>query len=96
MSDEPSDIRFSTTEELIQYLREHVDDVDSVVIPVQEAVQVQGPNRRPQVWKGVGALLKLCDGRSLALRREDAARLINDGVLQRMKIKCVIDPLKKP
>lgn len=92
---EPRDRQFSSSEELLAYLRENVDDIERVVIPVQEAVQVVGPDgRRHSVVRGIGALIRLCSGRECCISRQDAAMLINDGVLQRLRIKCVLDPLK--
>ena len=97
MSEEREDKQFKTSEQLLQFLKEKLDDIDSVVIPVQESVQVRDAQGRPKhVANGVGALIRLCDGHSMMISRDDAAMLINDGVLQRLKIKCVLDPLKRP
>jgi hypothetical protein len=93
MSEVPEDRRFSSSDELLKFLREQVDDIDRVVIPVQEAVEVR-KQTETQVVSNVGAVVKLCSGNSFFLTREDAAMLINDGVLQRLKIKCVLDPLR--
>src|SRR5437763_14881877 len=86
MSEKREDKRFATSEELLQYLKDRVDDIDSVVIPVQEQVQVMDAQGRPKhIAKGMGAWIKLCDGRSVMISRDDAAMLINDGVLQRLR-----------
>lgn len=94
MSGHPKDERFSSSEELMKYLRERVDDIDSVVIPVQEEVQVTGPGWSER-WRNIGAIIKMCDGTKRGISRDDAATLINDGVLQRMRIKCVVDPMNR-
>jgi hypothetical protein len=95
MSDVPEDRQFKSAEEMLRFLKEHVDDIENVVIPVQEAVEVRGPQGERRVTNGVGAWIKLCGGNSMMISRDDAAMLINDGVLQRLRIKCVLDPLKK-
>ena len=96
MANRPEDREFKSEGELLEYLREHVDDIENVVIPVQEGIDFISPSGQRDRRKHVGAWIKLCSGGSLAIRREDAAMLITDGVLQRMKIKCVLDTLKEP
>src|SRR5436190_16967655 len=96
MSDQPESGRFETSEQLLRYLKDKVDDIDSILIPIQEKLQITDANGRPkQVAKNMGAWIKLCDGRSIMISRDDAAMLINDGILQRLKIKCVLDTLMK-
>ncbi len=93
MDEQPHHSEFQSSEDLLEFLREHSDDIDSVVIPVQHSVEFHGPAGQRLNTTKVGAVLKLCSGRLQLISREDAAMLINDGVLQRMKIKCVLDPL---
>ena len=94
MDEEPENYEFATREEILAYLREHCDDIDSVVIPVQPGIDIAGPDGQRRRVMNVGAILKTCGGGRKAIHREDAAMLINDGVLQRLKIKCVLDPLE--
>ena len=96
MAKRPEDREFKSDSELLEYLREHVEDIENVVIPVQEGIDFISPSGQRDRRKRVGAWIKLRSGGSLAIHREDAAMLINDGVLQRMKIKCVLDTLKEP
>lgn len=93
MEEQPSYERFPTPEALLEYLRERSDDIETVNIPVQPHIALVAPDGRSQKKSNVGAMLKLCSGRSLMIHREDAEMLINDGVLQRLKIRCILDPL---
>jgi hypothetical protein len=97
MDKRPRDEQFPSSAALLKFLRENVDDIESVVIPVTSApLAIRDPQGRVRkVMKGAGAWIKLCGGESLLLSRDDAAMLINDGVLQRLKIKCVLDPLDR-
>lgn len=95
MSDKRRDQRFESSDELLAYLREHTDDIEKVVIPIQPAVELRdAAGNRVAARRAAGAWLQLCGGDSILLSREDAAMLINDGVLQRMNIKCVLDTLE--
>lgn len=94
MSDHPKDKKIMTSEALMDYLRERVNDIDHVVIPVQVVTRVRAPNRSSEVWSNVGALIKLTSGEFAAISCDDAEMLINDGVLQKMKIKCKLDSLE--
>ncbi len=96
MDDQPKNKQFASSEELLRFLRERCDDIDSVVIPVQEGVTQLGPEGQRNTITGVGAIIRLCDGSLNTIHRHDAEMLINDGVLQRLRIKCVLDPLKNP
>lgn len=94
MADSDGPKAFRSSEELIVYLRSRVDDVQDVLIPVQSKIQVAGPEGQRHVMGRVGAWIRLCGGDSILIGREDAAMLINDGVLQRLGIPCVLDPLE--
>jgi hypothetical protein len=85
--------KFDSDEEMMQFLREHSDSIDSVIIPVQNGILLRGPNGESAFQNRAGAFLRMCDGSSITLFREDAEMLINDGVLQRMNIKCTLLPL---
>ena len=87
--------KFQSSEALLKYLREQLDDIEGVVIPVQEGVAFTNLEGRTIQQRNVGAVIKLCSGEWIAVHRNDAAMLINDGVLQRMKIKCSLETLKK-
>lgn len=96
MSEKPEDRMFNTSEELLQYLREHSDDIEGVTIPVLEGVDFVNQRDGQRIRRtNVGAIVEVVSGRSFVISREDAEMLINDGVLQRMRIKCVLSPLPK-
>ena len=92
MSELPPDGRFTSFEELLAYLREHSDDVDEVIIPVQEGVQLAGP--AGEIWrvKEDAALLRMCDGSRLTIHRQMAEALLNDGILARVRIPVILVP----
>ncbi len=93
MDEQTYNSEFQSSEDLLEFLREHSDDIDIVIIPVQTIVEFRSPTGKRLKANKVGAVLKMCSGRSQVINRDDDAMLINDGVLQRMKIKCVLDPL---
>jgi len=96
MADTPEDGFFNSSDELLKYLRDKVDDIDSVVIPINPApMQITDAQGRPRrTMRGVGAQIRLCDGRFLLVHPQDAEMLINDGILQRLKIKCQLKPME--
>jgi hypothetical protein len=94
MTDIPENQRFESDEELLAFLRERTDDIEAVIIPVQEGVEFVGPQGQRVRMPNVGAILQMCSGEQASLHREDAEMLINDGVLQRLRIKCVLDTLR--
>ena len=96
MPELPEEHHFASLEGLLAYLREHTDDIDSIVIPIHDGVMFVGPKGDKLNMPGVGAILKFCSGRTKVIHREAAEALINDGVLQRSKIKCMLDTLIPP
>jgi hypothetical protein len=84
---------FESSELLFQYFRDHADDVESVIIPVQDGMMLVGPQGQQHYAKGCGAMIKMVDGTSRLIHREEAETLINDGLLQRLRVKCKLFPL---
>ena len=95
MSDPFETRRFPSSAEFLAFLRETSDDMKSVTIPVQPAIEIVGPQGDKKRAKNVGAVIELCSGKSVFLHREDAEMLLNDGVLARMKVPCVLSTLDR-
>ena len=94
MSESPEMRRFRSSEELMAYLRETSDDMVSVTIPVQPKVDIIDPQgKRERVVRDVGAIIATSSGRSLLFHREDMQMLLNDGLLVRMKIPCILSTI---
>lgn len=79
--------------ELLRELQERSDDIDSVTIQVANGVYMKGPQGQQTYSKNAGAFIRMCDGTSRLIHRDDAAELLNDGILNRMKIPIVLLPL---
>ncbi len=81
---------FSTAAEVVQRLNIKSDDVQGVVIPVAEGIFLEIPESEPQFATDAAAFIQLHDGRSLLIPRNEAEKLINDGILQRKGIPCIL------
>lgn len=86
---------FSTAAEVVQRLNIKSDDVQGVVIPVAEGIYLDVPESEPQFARDAAAFIQLLDGRSLLIPRDEAEKLINDGILQRLGIPCTFRPIVK-
>lgn len=92
-SERPEDIRFDSSEALLRYLREKSDDVDRLTIAVPEGIQFSAPNGDKLIRRNAAAVLALCSGTQLVLHRDDLEKLLNDGLLNRMKIPVNVSTL---
>ena len=81
-----------TPAEFLKHLQELTDDTESVSVAIMDHVRHKKNDGSTKEYSGVGAVLNLCDGGTRVISIEDAERLINDGVLQRMKIKIRLVP----
>lgn len=83
---------FGSSEELLRYIQEKSDDIERVVIiPPGAVVTYMGVPQAPiEEFK---AMLYLCNGERKVIGTTDAEILLNDGILNRMKLK--IEFLKK-
>ena len=79
--------------ELLRELQERSDDIESVTIQVANGIYTKGPQGPQYYSRNAGALIKMCDGTLRLIHRDDAAELLNDGILNRMKIPIVLLPL---
>ncbi len=85
--------RFSSVDALLRDLQERSDDMDSMTIQVANGIHTVGPQGERQFHPNAGGFIRLCDGSHIMIHREDAEALLNDGILQRMKIPCRLLPL---
>lgn len=88
--------RFPSVEALLRELQERSDDFESVTIQVANGIHIVGPEGQKHFCRDAGAFIRMCDGSSRIIHREDMETLLNDGVLQRMKIPVVLLPLFRP
>ena len=86
--------RLCPPEGLLQYMREHTDDIEAVVVPIQPKVYlVDTSGNQYGITKKPAVLIRMCSGVSHVINHKEAEKLINDGVLQRLKIPCILDDL---
>lgn len=83
---------FDSDADLIRFLQERSDDIDGLTVLVPSRVQATGPNGQVEYWPHV-ALIAWADGNEKPLPPEDLELLLNDGILQRMKIKISVKPI---
>ena len=91
--DRPEDRQFTSQEALIQELKSRIDDVQSVVLPIAERLQIT--NAAGQVVRqmtSIGGQIKYISGESSIIHYEDMEAMINDGVFYRMGIKISLKP----
>lgn len=76
--------RFESYEALVQFLKDQVDDIDCLRIPVAtNPIVRQGETER--TFQGGCAILGLCNF-DRVIDIGTAERLINDGILQRLNV----------
>ena len=91
MSEFPQE-RFSTSAELLKRLQERSDDFEGVTIMVTNDMPLTGPEGQRRLAKDCCSIIKLCNGESLLIHREELETLLNDGVLQRLRIPISLLP----
>lgn len=81
--EKPEVWKFNSDAELLAKMNELADDIESVVIPIQEAFDLVGPSGQRINQRGVGAIMKTCSGKVRCLDRESFQELLNAGFFQR-------------
>jgi hypothetical protein len=77
------------TAELLRYLQEKSDDIEKVVIPQHPFITVYDRNNRQQAERvEAGLVVHWLNGKwTIVPNQQDAEAVLNDGILNRMKIK---------
>lgn len=84
--------QFPNSEELLRHLQERSDDFESVQLMVPNDIPVVGPNGEQRLLKECCGIIKTCNGSPIAIHREEFEKLLNDGILQRLKIPISLVP----
>jgi transcriptional regulator of aromatic amino acid metabolism len=92
MSEFPEE-RFGTSAELLKLLRERSDDFDRVEMMVVNDLLLTGPEGQTKIAKNCCCTIRLCNGTRLLIHRDEFETLLNDGILQRLKIPISLTPL---
>lgn len=87
----PEPTEFGSYEDLLQYLTEHVDDIESVRLSIRDTARITRRGKPAKTYTGIGAIVELCSGHKQVINIKSAEMLINQGVLQRMKIPCRLE-----
>lgn len=85
--------RFESVEALIAAIKQRSDDIESMTIQVASGLLLEGPSGEQLFQRGCGAIVKMHDGTSLTLHRDDAAALLTDGLLNRLRKPIKLIPL---
>lgn len=83
---------FATDEEMVAFVTEHIDDIDKLDIMVVNDMMLEGPNGQKLLARDRCALLKLCSGQSLMIPTEVLQKVLDQGVLQRLRIPISLTP----
>jgi len=92
MTNECPQDEFSSSKELLQRLQERSDDFEYVEMLVTDDMILRGPSNETRLAKNCCGFIRTCTGESLLIHREELQAILNDGVLQRMKIPIRLIP----
>lgn len=84
--------RFASVDELLSMLRERSDDFTEIRIQVPKDILLRGPRGETKVAADCCGSIHLCSGKSLLIHRQDLEILVNDGLLQRLRIPVRLTP----
>lgn len=79
--------KFETDKELMRFIQEKSDDIEKAVIPQMHEVAFTHPDRPGGVLIKAGMILHMISGTTQIVHPEDAEMVLNDGILNRMKIR---------
>lgn len=94
MSDTPPK-QFQSPEEMMAFLSERSDDMNGISIYVPEAMPFVGPQGQQARISGVAAILRMADGSRHLIHFADLQMLLNDGLLNRMRVPIEVTPIPK-
>jgi len=85
--DEPQNRDAGSSQAVLREIQERSEDLIEVVIPLCEAIHIHGRGDFPgQDVFDIGMVLKYSNGTTTMIHRADAQLVLNDGILNRMKI----------
>lgn len=94
MPDQFSEEGFSSFDDVIQRLRERSDDFERVSIMVANDLPLAGPEGQTALAKNCCSLIETVSGEPVLIHREALEALLNDGILQRLKIPVSLVPFE--
>ena len=86
MISDSSEPGFRQPGNLLRYIQEKADDIEKVVIPQVPVLTVTTPHGKVLDLPEVGMVLHLVDNAIRVIHYADAEILLNDGILNRMRI----------
>lgn len=79
---------FGSTENVLRHIKERADDLLEAVIPLTPAVRIEPEETYPGLaMRNVGLILRYLDGSQSLIHKDAAELVLNDGILNRMKVK---------
>ncbi len=85
MAEEPESIDFGSSERLLAFIKERSDDIEKVVI-LPPGTWVMDSGRHVETLQEFQMMLCLVNQRRKIIGQQDAQRVLNDGILNRMNI----------
>ena len=83
-----TDLEFGGSEGVLRYIQEKSDDIEAVVIPQFHVGHIPATGNSPGVdIEDVGLVLHMVNGNQQLVQKQDAEVVLNDGILNRMRIK---------
>ena len=87
MSDEQARLYdFGDSDGVLAYIKERSDDIEKAVIPQMRSIDLVGKDGVVANIEA-GLILHLCDGHKQFVTPVDAEIVLNDGILNRMRIR---------
>lgn len=78
---------FGEGDGVLLYVKEKSDDIEHVVIPLFKVGSLPTDGRSPvHEYEDVGLILFMVNGDTQLIHKADAERVLNDGILNRMRI----------
>lgn len=84
--------QFESSEKLIQHIKEKCDDIDCVCINLAGGIRRTKPDGTTSIVAGVGAIIQYCDKSTSIIHFQDAELLLNDGILNKLRIPIRLVP----
>lgn len=83
-----------SAKEVIDYIKARADDISNAQIACGGVITVKQENGQEIIAPNAGMILVMMGGENLLVHKDDVAAVLNDGILNRMRIpiSCVFDP----
>lgn len=93
-NDQPDPMFFESSKKALEYLKAKADDIDCITISVARGMLFSSPEGVDRLFRGAAGHISTSDGQGLLLNREHLEELLNDGLLNRLRVRVHLLPLE--